>query len=196
MSLSLTRADTCTHWQRPWCWGRWRQEEKGTAEDERVGWHHRLDAPEFEQAPGVSDGQGSLACCSLLGHKESDTTERLDWTDTCTYPTGLLLGFEWARSPQMSTSLTVRAVSVFDVLSVLFTVCLPPVRTTTLGNRHCVLLTTVSRMPESVYQEIFIAVEAWLSTAAICTDSWDYQKKGGQLFSVKVSFLHISINNL
>ena len=60
----------------------------------------------------------------------------------------------------MSTSLTVRAVSVFDVLSVLFTVCLPPVRTTTLGNRHCVLLTTVSRMPESVYQEIFIAVEA------------------------------------
>ena len=125
----------------------WRQEEKGMTEDEIVGWHHRLDAPEFEQAPGVSDGQGSLACCSLLGHKESDTTERLDWTDTCTYPTGLLLGFEWARSPQMSTSLTVRAVSVFDVLSVLFTVCLPPVRTTTLGNRHCVLLTTVSRMP-------------------------------------------------
>ena len=42
----------------------WRQEEKGTTEDEMVGWHHRLDGHEFEQAPGVGDGQGSLACCS------------------------------------------------------------------------------------------------------------------------------------
>ena len=42
----------------------WRQEEKGMTEDEMVWWHHRLDGPEFEQAPGVGDGQGSLACCS------------------------------------------------------------------------------------------------------------------------------------
>ena len=42
----------------------WRQEEKGTAEDEMVGWHHWLYGHEFEQAPGVGDGQGSLACCS------------------------------------------------------------------------------------------------------------------------------------
>ena len=42
------------------------------------GWHHQLDGHEFEQAPGVSDGQGSLACCSPWGHKESDITERLD----------------------------------------------------------------------------------------------------------------------
>ena len=41
-----------------------RQDEKGTTEDEMVGWHHRLDGPEFEQALGVGDGQGSLACCS------------------------------------------------------------------------------------------------------------------------------------
>ena len=41
------------------------------------GWHHRLNAHEFEQAPGVSDGQGSLTCCSPQGHKESETTERL-----------------------------------------------------------------------------------------------------------------------
>ena len=41
-----------------------RQEEKGTPEDEMVGWHHRLDGHELEQAPGVGDGQGSLACCS------------------------------------------------------------------------------------------------------------------------------------
>ena len=52
-----------------------RQEEKGTTEDEMVGWHHRLHGREFEQAPGVRDGQGSLACCSPRGGKESDTTE-------------------------------------------------------------------------------------------------------------------------
>ena len=49
--------------------------------DEMVGWHHWLDGHEFEQAPGVGDGQGSLACCSHWGHKESDTTERLNWTE-------------------------------------------------------------------------------------------------------------------
>ena len=47
------------------------------AEDEMFGWHHRLDGHEFEQALGVSDGQRSMVCCSLWGHKESDTTERL-----------------------------------------------------------------------------------------------------------------------
>ena len=46
-------------------------------EDEMVGWHHQLDGHEFELAPGVGDGQGSLACCSPWGRKESDTTERL-----------------------------------------------------------------------------------------------------------------------
>ena len=50
-------------------------------EDEMVGWHHRLDGHEFEQAPGVGDGQGSLACCSPWGRKESDTTERLNSTE-------------------------------------------------------------------------------------------------------------------
>ena len=53
----------------------WRWEEKGMTKDERVGWHHQLNGREFEQALGVGDGQGSLACCSLWGHKESDTTE-------------------------------------------------------------------------------------------------------------------------
>ena len=59
----------------------WRWEEKGMTEDEMVGWHHWLDGHEFKQALGVSDGQGSLACCSPWGHKESDTTERLNWTE-------------------------------------------------------------------------------------------------------------------
>ena len=44
-------------------------------EDEMVGWHHRCNEPTFEQAQGVDDGQGSLACCSPMGHKESDMTE-------------------------------------------------------------------------------------------------------------------------
>ena len=52
-----------------------RQEEKGTTEDEMVGWHHRLNGHEFEQTPGDSEGQESLACCSPWSCKESDTTE-------------------------------------------------------------------------------------------------------------------------
>ena len=59
----------------------WRQEEKGTTEDEMVGWHHQLDGHEFEQALGVANWQGSLACCSPWGHKESDMTEWLKWTN-------------------------------------------------------------------------------------------------------------------
>ena len=46
-------------------------------EDEMIGWHHRLNAHKFGWAPGVSVGQGSLACCNSWGHKESDMTERL-----------------------------------------------------------------------------------------------------------------------
>ena len=56
----------------------WRQEEKGTTEDEMVGWHHRLNGHEFEQTPGDGEGQGTLACCSPWGHKEEDMTERLN----------------------------------------------------------------------------------------------------------------------
>ena len=59
----------------------WKQEEKGMTEDEMVGWHHLLDGHEFEQAPGVGGGQGSLACCSPWGSKESDTTGCLNWTE-------------------------------------------------------------------------------------------------------------------
>ena len=65
----------------------WRQEEKGTTEDEMAGWHHWLDRHEFEQAPGVGDGQGSLACCSPWGRNESEMTEWLNWlTKYSAYP--------------------------------------------------------------------------------------------------------------
>ena len=60
----------------------WRQ-KKGTTEDEMIGWHHRLNGPEFEQALGDGEGQGSLVGCSSWGRKESDVTERLNWTERC-----------------------------------------------------------------------------------------------------------------
>ena len=59
----------------------WRHKEKGKTEDEMVGWHHWLNGHEFEQALGVGDRQGSLACCSPWGCKELDMTEQLNWTD-------------------------------------------------------------------------------------------------------------------
>ena len=68
-------------WKDSDAWKDWRWEEKGMKEDKIVGWHHWLDGHESEQAPGVGDGQGSLACCSPWGHKESDTTEQLNWTE-------------------------------------------------------------------------------------------------------------------
>ena len=57
-----------------------RQEEEGMTKDEMIGWHHRLNGHEFEEALGVDDGQGSLVCCNPWGCKESDMTERLNWT--------------------------------------------------------------------------------------------------------------------
>ena len=65
----------------------WGQEEKGMTEDEMVGWHHPLDGHEFEQALGVRDGQGGLACCSPFGCRESNTTEWLN----CTNPSSAFL---------------------------------------------------------------------------------------------------------
>ena len=81
-------AETPMHWLpdvKNWLIGKdpdagedWRQEEKGTTEDEMVGWHHQLDGHELEQALQVGDIQGSMACCSPQGHNESDTTEQLN----------------------------------------------------------------------------------------------------------------------
>ena len=58
----------------------WRWEEKRMTEDGIVGWYHQFDGREFEQVLGVGDGQGRLACCSPWNCKESDTSERLNWT--------------------------------------------------------------------------------------------------------------------
>ena len=68
-------------WKDPDAGKDWGQEEKGTTEDEIVGWHHRLNGHGFGWTLGVGDGQGGLACCGSWGHKESDTTEWLNWTE-------------------------------------------------------------------------------------------------------------------
>ena len=85
------KAETPIFWpphEKSWLTGKdsdagrdWGQKEKGTTEDEMAGWHHRLDGRESEWTPGVDDGQGGLACCDSWGRKESDTTERLNWTE-------------------------------------------------------------------------------------------------------------------
>ena len=74
-----------------------RQEEKGMTADEMVGWHHGwLNEHEFEQAPGVCDGQGSLACYSPWGYKELNMTEWLNWTDICIVQTlRSTKGYKW-----------------------------------------------------------------------------------------------------
>ena len=72
-------------WKDPDAGKDWRQEEKGMTEDEMVGWHYRLDGHEFEHAPGIDDGQGSQACCSPWGWKESDMTEQLNWFELQIY---------------------------------------------------------------------------------------------------------------
>ena len=85
------KAETPVFWpphEKSWLIGKhsdagrdWGQEEKGTTEDEMAGWHHRPDGHESEWTLGVGDGQGALVCCDSRGRKESDTTERLNWTE-------------------------------------------------------------------------------------------------------------------
>ena len=98
----------------------WRWEEKGTTEDEMVGWHHRCTR--FEQALGVVDGQGSLAWCSLWGHKESDTAEWLNWTNDDHMAWIILKSCHWInsqiergrRKKQHSKSISTETISNFE----------------------------------------------------------------------------------
>ena len=68
-------------WEDPDAGKDWGQEEKGTTEDEMVGWHHRLNGHGFVWTLGDGDGQRCVVCCSSWGCKESDTTEWLNWTE-------------------------------------------------------------------------------------------------------------------
>ena len=75
----------------------WGQEEKGTTEEEMVGWHHRLNGHGFGWTPGVGDGQGGLVWCGSWGRKESDMTEQLNWTETKNNFLKVLNGFKIKR---------------------------------------------------------------------------------------------------
>ena len=81
------------HWTRPLCWERLKADREGDDEDEMIGWHHQLNGHEFEQAPGDSEGQWSLVCCSPWDRKESDTTEWLN--STIVYCKDIKYGFLW-----------------------------------------------------------------------------------------------------
>ena len=77
-STLATSCEELTHWKRLWCWEGLGAGGEG---DEMAGWHHWLDGRESEWTLGVGDGQGGLACCDSWGREESDTTERLNWTE-------------------------------------------------------------------------------------------------------------------
>ena len=84
-------------WKDPDAGKDWRWEEKGTTEDEMVGWHHWLNGHGFGLTPGFGDGQGGLVCCGSWGCKESDMTEHLNWTEQeRSWGPGEALGW-WAR---------------------------------------------------------------------------------------------------
>ena len=112
-------------WKVPDAGKDWGQEEKGTTGDEMVGWHHQLNGHEFGWTPGVSDGQGGLACCSSWGCKESDTTERLNWTEAVPLSLSLMcllcLGLSYPGPPWTASSFpyilgrsqTLRLLSIF-----------------------------------------------------------------------------------
>ena len=89
----------------------WRWEEKGTTEDEMVGWHHRLNGHEFEPAPGVGDGQGGLAYCSSWSCKESDTTKQLNWTDKLHYVSYIF----FSKSTDFSFKIIMKKFQVFGL---------------------------------------------------------------------------------
>ena len=80
-TLWLPDAKNWLIWKDPHAEKDWRQEEKGMTEDEMVGWQHWLNIHEFEQVPGVGDGQESLECCRPSGNKESKITEQLTSTE-------------------------------------------------------------------------------------------------------------------
>ena len=80
-STLATSCDVLTHWKDSDAGTDWGQEEKGPTEDEMAGWHYWLNGREFRWTPGVGDGRGGLACCDSWGHKESEMTEQVNWTN-------------------------------------------------------------------------------------------------------------------
>jgi len=99
----------------------WRQEHKDTTEDDMAGWHHQLDEHEFVWTPGVCDGQGGLACCDSWGRKESDMTERLNWTELSwrKVPKRIMKGVPWHKW-QIKENISVFTDSYFLIFTLKF----------------------------------------------------------------------------
>ena len=123
-----TRCEELTHWKRPSCWERLKVGGEGDDGGERVGWHHQLNGHQFEQALGVGDVQGSMACYSPWGRKVSDRIERLNWTGL--YGNFLLLPslfhffyFIFSASISFSLCFLIYVFLIFVVLSQAFIKC-------------------------------------------------------------------------
>ena len=101
----------------------WGQEEKGMTEDEMAGWHHWLDGRESEWTPGVGDGQGGLVCCGSWGRKESDTTQRLIWSDLILMDMTHLSFFPWRNNSKhwsCTYSVSILVLSILHLSNIFF----------------------------------------------------------------------------
>ena len=103
-NTSVTWCEELTHCKRLMVGKIEGRKRRAMTKDEMVGWHHRLDRHEFEQALGVGDGQGGLACCSPWGRKESDTTEQLNWLNrnTVTWPSWMVVRMKKTRTKKFT----------------------------------------------------------------------------------------------
>ena len=101
----------------------WIWEEKGMTEDETVGWHHRLNGPEFEQTLGDSEGLGSLACWSPWCRKELDMIEQMNWNDSAKLY--ILFGSHTVRKYSLTQKLR---FSSLEHPSLFFVICLRSVQ--------------------------------------------------------------------
>ena len=93
-------------------WG----QEKGMSEDEMAGWHHWLNGHESEWTPGVGDGQGGLACCDSWGNKESDMSERLNWTELIHIHIYIYNGILLSHKKNKFESVLVRSMNLEPVI--------------------------------------------------------------------------------
>ena len=107
-------------WKDPDAGEHWGKEEKGMTEPEMVGCHHWLNGHGFGWTPGISDGQGGLACCGSWGCKESDTTERLNLTELNYIRPGLLSQTTWVPIPTLPLTMCVTLGKLTYLLKLLF----------------------------------------------------------------------------
>ena len=116
----------------------WRQEEKGTTYDVMVGWHHRLDGHDFEQALADGEGQGSLVLCSPWGRKELNTTEGLNNTNNSNLLCGIYV--YWCDGTEVEKS--IEELLVYTAVSL------------NHGSLSMILLTHIQLLSENINSKI------------------------------------------